>query len=216
MPSLELNLVDGSVVKTSWRRSFTMSFVGLDQLAWLFFSSSSLGERRDQCAWRESALPSRRIIIRPSDFFPRSRCQTCGISIKQPTKASIGTEQTTETMVTFLTPWHDRIPWTGWEGCNRRNNCGANATVPSIEVYGQLGVGKSRHLYALSILISSRIYVYMYIRFTGRRSFFNIDFRVLVLGNREIYAYLDTNASASLSFLCLSFSLSFAYFYEFQ
>jgi len=56
----------------------------------------------------------------------------------------------------------------------------------------------------------------MYIRFTGRRSFFNIDFRVLVLGNREIYAYLDTNASASLSFLYLSFSLSFAYFYEFQ
>jgi len=160
MPSLELNLVNGSVVKTSWRRSFTMSFVGLDQLAWLFFSSSSLGERRDQCAWRESALPSRRIIIRPSDFFPRSRCQTCGISIKQPTKASIGTEQTTETMVTFLTPWHDRIPWTGWGGCSRRNNCGANATVPSIEVYGQLGVGKNRHLYALSSLISSRIYVY--------------------------------------------------------
>jgi len=135
-------------------------FRRVDQLAWLFFSSSSLGERRDQCAWRESALPSRHIIIRPSDFFPRSRCQTCGISIKQPTKASIGTEQTTETMETFLTPWHDRLPWTGCGGCSRRNNCGANATVPSIEVYGQLGVGKSRYLYALSILISSRIYVY--------------------------------------------------------
>lgn len=49
-----------------------------------------------------------------------------------------------------------------------RNNRDANVTVPSIEVR-LLGVGKSRHLRFIYFNFVA------YIRFTGRRSFFNIE-----------------------------------------
>lgn len=197
---------DDSVVEnksvTWW--SFTMGF-GLDQLDFDFFSPRHLSAKEETDELDESQpFPSRRIIVRPSDFFSSRIVVRHRDFDKAPTRASNETEQTTETALSWPLGtiefheqdeedvaekqlWRKRdstIHWSIWAaGCRKE--------TPFIR------------------LIYFNFVAYICIIFDlleGGCSLISNDFRVLVPGNHGIHVYLDTNTSASLS-LSLSFSL---------